>query len=869
MDVAVLSFTFVDENYYGPLHRLTPPEPHLHPSTPPSGWQTATRDVWRSWEPPEASTPAQGWKVHVSATLPRAQSVIDTVADTCLRHAIAFKHLTSEFAFLLMHHKHADRAQAGKLCTAYPPDEHAARRLLDELADRLDGEPGPYILSDRRYRNSTVVHYRYGGFYLAPRMQPDGTAIPQVRDGNGNPVDDQRVPWFVLPPGVTDPFAQAASEDPFADPDDEPRVGPYRVVAALAQSNAGGAYRAVDDDTGRVVFLKEARAHNGLHWDRTTAQHRLRREYEVLQHLHRLAPGLAPEPLDYFREWEHEFLVTEYIDGEPLLGHTANLNIYVRTLSDESAGQYFDTCRRVLHELDQTLRRLHDLGYRFGDVNPRNIVVTEDGRLRLIDFEACGPLDEPPITLGAPGYLPPPEEDRGGTAIDDYGFSAVALGVVMPLHLHLRRNPAALAHLRAETDQRAPLPPELWELATRHLSRASPPAAPWPGPEQVAADPIGHLRWLRDGLVRELTATAAPEDPDRVWPTVPAGYTTNTWCVAYGAAGVLHALHHAGAPVDAAWVRRLRREASARRDRLPPGLFFGTAGIAWVLAELDHPEEAADLLETALSHPLTATTATWGGGAAGVGATALALHARTGQEKYLTRATHLGDQLCATADLPARLGSRDAVGLLRGRAGVALFLHHLWRQTGEERYRRYGRTLLHEELDRAVPMPGDELGFMDDTAFRVMLYIAGGSAGVGHVLTRYAAAGGDERIAEAMPKVFAYAGRTMTVEPGLCRGLASLAYAYADHADLAGADDPRYRARAVQIATRLFMYAAPAADGRVRIPGAGSMRASGELWSGAAGVLLALDRLLRGAHGQFFTLDHGGNATGTPTEERR
>jgi hypothetical protein len=33
------------------------------------------------------------------------------------------------------------------------------------------------------------------------------------------------------------------------------------------------------------------------------------------------------------------------------------------------------------------------------------------------------------------------------------------------------------------------------------------------------------------------------------------------------------------------------------------------------------------------------------------------------------------------------------------------------------------------------------------------------------------------------------------------------------------------------------------------------MRFSSELWSGAAGVLLALDRILNGSNGQLFTLE--------------
>jgi hypothetical protein len=349
-----------------------------------------------------------------------------------------------------------------------------------------------------------------------------------------------------------------------------------------------------------------------------------------------------------------------------------------------------------------------------------------------------------------------------------------------------------------------------------------------------------------------------------MYPTCPAGFATNPLCVAFGAAGVVHALHHAGLPVPEPVVARLRRESLERRDELPPGLHFGTAGIGWVLAEQGHLEEAVTLLAAAgTNHILVERdagrhgTGAWGGGTAGLGTARLALHAYTGDPIQLEHAAELGDALCRAEDLTYLVGPYDASGLLHGRAGIALFLHHLWRITGEERYLRRGVALLHAELDRATELRGGELGFADDEKSpRVMAYLAIGSAGVGHVLTRYLAAGGaDERLAAALPRVLAYADKLLTPEPGLYEGLAGLAFAHADHADQAGAGDPAAGQRAVLLATGLVKYATPAPQGRLRILGRGALRFTTELWSGSAGLLLALDRILNGRSGQFFTLE--------------
>ena len=57
----------------------------------------------------------------------------------------------------------------------------------------------------------------------------------------------------------------------------------YEIIRAIRISNAGGAYEARDVRSGQRVFIKEARAHNGLYWDGSTAQERLRREYDRIR----------------------------------------------------------------------------------------------------------------------------------------------------------------------------------------------------------------------------------------------------------------------------------------------------------------------------------------------------------------------------------------------------------------------------------------------------------------------------------------------------------------------------------------------------------------------------------------------------------
>lgn len=59
------------------------------------------------------------------------------------------------------------------------PNEAAARKLMEALARATSGEEGPYILGDRRWRESRVVSYRYGA---APHLDDPYSARHRADD---------------------------------------------------------------------------------------------------------------------------------------------------------------------------------------------------------------------------------------------------------------------------------------------------------------------------------------------------------------------------------------------------------------------------------------------------------------------------------------------------------------------------------------------------------------------------------------------------------------------------------------------------------------------------------------------------------------
>ena len=568
----VFAETLADKEYYAPLATMADPGRRFTPGRPAPAWRHVERDIWTVWSGQHARRPEQGWKIHVSARLDRAQQVLDTVAEICFAQNVPFKHISARIFFVLLHHKHANRAQAGKFCAIYPPDTETARRLLGLLSDALRDEEGPYILSDRRFGDSRTVHYRYGAFGPRSALLPDGTRRGLVRDGSRRDVPDQRQPYFVLPAGIADPFV---AQEP-APHQGSILIRDHEVVAALQPSNAGGTYLARDTRTGRRVFIKEARAHNGLTWDGIDAQTRLRHEFDVLTAVHAAAPGVCPEPLEHFTEWEHDFLVTEYVEGDSLrtwLSRTSPLMRTGRSVAHYAA--FFDAARRILAGLDASLDRLHALGYRFGDISLGNVIVTPDGDARLVDFEAASALDEAPAPMGTRGFTPPADLLRDSSdplLTDRFGTAAIALAFHAPFHEVAERAPAGLALLRHDLTAAVAAPDDLWARATTYYRADEATSSAGPSPAEVDADPLGCLARLADDVAKGLLEMADPGRQDWVFPPSPQAFGSNTVCVAYGTAGVVHALHRAGVSIPDDIEKRLRHDAVRHRTaevRLP------------------------------------------------------------------------------------------------------------------------------------------------------------------------------------------------------------------------------------------------------------------------------------------------------------
>ncbi|GHC40852.1 class III lanthionine synthetase LanKC [Streptomyces cinnamoneus] len=793
---------------------------------PPVGDGTRSEDAEDVWVRVffDRPLPTQGWKIHISAAADAAQDILDATAAVCTSRRVTFKYLRSGRLLSAFNSKYAHRGSSGKFITVYPAHDGELKALLDDLTAALDGQQGPYILSDLRWSDSSPVFVRYGAFAAqwthdggdVPVMaivRPDGTAVHDPRTAAFTPPG-----WAPVPDFIQDRIERFTVTS---------RVDlPYEIVRPLHFSNGGGVYLAKDPASGDQVVLKEARPLAGLDAEGLDAVGRLQREHRMLTAL--AGTGLVPRVLGYETYWEHHFLVQEYIDGDSLAKATVLRLPLVR--SDATPDAYEEYTRWALGILDKVAAAMavvHREGIVFGDLHPNNIIVRPDDTVTFIDLEAAHPVGERRTgLLGAPGFAAPAHVT--GTDIDAYGLAALRLGQFIPLGALAGLDPSKPEQLARWAHELFPLPADHAHDAAGAMTAIARTTAPAPhGPDPVGKD------WEenRARLVAAITGSATPYRGDRLFPNDPEGSREGGGTsLSHGAAGVLYALHATGHAVDPAWTDWLTTTTLRNIATAPVGLFNGSCGVATVLDLLGRHDEATGILDRALARTAEPTSLGLLTGLPGTGLAVLGFHGRTGDSAYLDHARRIADRVEAALARPT--GPRPGAGLTTGAAGSALFLARLHERTGENGYLDLADKALRRDLEQCEDTDGS---LQVNDGWRSVLYLGTGSTGIGLALAAFLQHRADAGFTEALGAIRKAARCQFTVFPGLFDGRAGLLY-FLTAAGQDEADDTALRGHLRD----LWRHAVPHGDG-LAFPGQHLVRLSMDLATGSAGVLLAMD----------------------------
>ncbi|WP_371648403.1 MULTISPECIES: class IV lanthionine synthetase LanL [unclassified Streptomyces] len=886
-------------------------------------WNMVAKGFWCYVQPPGDISRVQGWKLHLSATPLSAPLVLARAADVLVQHRCHFKFARTIDHVTELVSRQCDRGSAGKIITVYPEvDDDGLRALAAELDRATEGLPGPVVLSDRPFRQGSSVHYRFGVFHGVPMLGNDGQYEAMLVAPDGALVLDRRTARFSPPDwGPRDPFTHARNHSQTSQTGPGSVAAPrpvllkdrYLVRTSVRQLCTGGVYRALDQQTGAAVIVKQARQHTQATTTGGDVRDMRRHEAEMLRQF--ASSGVTPLLVDLFEQQGDLFLVQEEITGVTLRRWVSDNTSFH---DDGTWGTALDAVQRIASELTDLVELVHSQGLVLRDLNPGNVMVTDDGSLGLIDLELLVRSGARPVVRGyTPGYAAPEQTvaPRIGTAppptADLYSLGATLFHLISgadPLlpdddpgtRSHHERiaywldqlgagNPGVrrfgdvvLALMHEDPGRRPGLARVRHLLAARTdptdqdgRARSIPPLPDTSGVKRMLIDTLDHL-----------LATMDTGSSERLWPTGASGATSDPCNVQHGAAGILGTLTLAyrnrpdtalrdAMTVTAGWIRH----RAAREPRALPGLYFGRSGTAWALAEAASALGDDDLLafagDLARTVPVRWPNPDVCHGVAGAGLTQLRFWEITGEETYLDRAGQAAEAMAAAAEqqdglvlwpVPRHFSSRLAgaahFGFAHGVAGAGTFLLSAGQITGERAYLELAaraadslRAVV-QVRDGAAYWPKDARG---DNPDRQWTHWCSGSSGVGTFLVRMWQENGDRCLldlaalaAGAVHRARWQAGTTQ------CHGISGDGEFLLDLAAMTG--EERYRDWAADLATALLARHT-LRDGRMLPPDETATGLAADFGTGIAGVLAFLLRLVHGGP-RLWLPHHGIRAAG-------
>jgi Tol biopolymer transport system component len=206
------------------------------------------------------------------------------------------------------------------------------------------------------------------------------------------------------------------------------RLGPYEILSPLGAGGMGEVYRAKDPRLGRDVAVKVLPASFSKDPDRLRRFEHEARAAGILNH---------PNITAVYDIGSHDgapYVVSELLEGETLRSRLATGALVPRKALDYGI------------QIARGLAAAHEKGIVHRDLKPENLFVTDDGRVKILDFglaklkqaESGGPEEtnlptgtvgtEPGVVLGTMGYMSP-EQVRGKPA--DYRSDIFAFGAIL------------------------------------------------------------------------------------------------------------------------------------------------------------------------------------------------------------------------------------------------------------------------------------------------------------------------------------------------------------------------------------------------------------------------------------------------------
>ncbi|MFF4654217.1 Stk1 family PASTA domain-containing Ser/Thr kinase [Streptomyces sp. NPDC001381] len=277
--------------------------------------------------------------------------------------------------------------------------------------------------------------------------------------------------------------------------------GRYRVDARIAVGGMATVYRAVDTRLDRVLALKVM--HPALAADGSFVERFIREAKSVA----RLAHPNVVQVFDQGADGSYVYLAMEYIAGCTL-----------RDVLRERGALQPRAALDILEPVLAALGAAHRAGFVHRDMKPENVLIGDDGRVKVADFGLVRSVDTVTSTtgavLGTVSYLAPEQIEQSGAAdarVDVYACGVVLYEMLTGEKPHEGDSPAIVLYKHLHEDVPPPsaavpgLPLVLDELVASATAR-TPAVRPYD-----AAAFLGQVRDARGALSEEQLDALPPQ----------------------------------------------------------------------------------------------------------------------------------------------------------------------------------------------------------------------------------------------------------------------------------------------------------------------------------------------------------------------
>ena len=400
--------------------------------------------------------------------------------------------------------------------------------------------------------------------------------LPASSDSGGTPT----------PAPATAPPTPAPAAAPSGLPD---RIGRYEIKGTLGAGGMGTVLLAIDPVLGRRVALKVLHP-DGRNDNDATRRRLLREAQGIAQLVHEHVVVVH----EIGTHDDRVFLAMEHVAGQ--------------TLGKWQAGRPWAEILATYVKAGRGLAAAHDAGLVHRDFKPDNVLIGDDGRVRVTDFGLVATVEDATTPLSQTATALRQESElvksltRTGAVVGTPRYMAPEQHLGQPIDARADQFAFAVSLYEALFDQPPFIGPTYAELAQRVVT-----GRPLPIPRESPVPPAIRAAVLR-GLARQpadrfasmgelLAALEAPPPPRRRWPWVAAAAVA---CVAVIAVLVVWILRSRD---DAAQARaaaaQARAEALALKTDMAQAktdarLHFDLAQAAY--ASMDFPDAAREFL---------------------------------------------------------------------------------------------------------------------------------------------------------------------------------------------------------------------------------------------------------------------------------